>query len=35
MTRMVTCSIVDIDQTVLGAGAVSASTIPAQHSVVP
>ena len=35
MTRMVTHSIMDMDQTVPGAGAVSAGAIPAQHSAVP
>ena len=35
MTCTVTHGIVDMDQTVLGAGVVSASAIPAQHSAVP
>ena len=35
MTHMVTHGIVDMDQTVLGAEAVSAGAIPAQHSTVP
>ena len=35
MTRTATRSIVDMDQTVQGAGAVSTGTIPAQHSAVP
>ena len=35
MTHTVTRGIVDMDQTVPGAGAVSAGTIPAQHSAVP
>ena len=35
MTHTVTCSIMDMDQTVPGAGAVSTGTIPAQHSAVP
>ena len=34
MTRTVTHSILEMDQTVAGAGAVSAGTIPAQHSAV-
>ena len=34
MTCMVTHSILEMDQTVAGAGAVSASAIPAQHSAV-
>ena len=34
MTRMGTHSILEMDQTVPGAGAVSAGTIPAQHSTV-
>ena len=35
MTHTATRSIVDMDQTVPGAGAVSAGTIPAQHNTVP
>ena len=35
MTCTVTHSIVDIDQTVLGARAVSTGIIPAQHTAVP
>ena len=34
MTRTVICSILEMDQTVPGAMAVSAGTIPAQHSAV-
>ena len=34
MTHTVTHSILEMDQTVPGARAVSASTIPAQHSAV-
>ena len=34
MTHMVTHSVLEMDQTVPGAGAVSAGTIPAQHSAV-
>ena len=34
MTRTVTRSILEMDQTVLGARAVSTGTIPAQHSAV-
>ena len=35
MTHTATRSVVDMDQTVPGAGAVSAGAIPAQHSAVP
>ena len=35
MICMATCSVVDMDQAVPGARAVSTGVIPAQHSTVP